>query len=456
MSDVSTKHPALSAVADDWALIDALNGGTRSMRAAGDRYMPKWPLEDDAGYKTRLAVSTLFPAYSETIATMVGRVFSKPLKVSDDVPQEIAGTVLQNVDLEGRNIDVFARDWFESAMNYGLSHALIDYPRTNGARTLADERLSGARPYVVLVQPRQVLGWRSAKVAGTERLTQFRFIETVSEDDGDFGMATAEQIRVLEPGSCRLYRRLNGNGDWTLTEEFATSLDVIPLVTLYTNRTGFMQGRPPLIELAHLNVKHWQSQSDQDTILHTARVPLLARIGAGTTIDSSGNTVEMQIGGSLVDLPADGDLKYVEHTGAAISSGQSSIEALEQQMQTAGAKLLTKTVLSLAETQAADERAKETSRLGVMAQGLEDSLDRVLDFAAMWMQLGDDGGHIDVEADLDTDAAPAQTMDVLLKMVAQGVLSSETAFREAQRRGLVSDEAQWEAEQERIRNGMSA
>jgi hypothetical protein len=43
-----------------------------------------------------------------------------------------------------------------------------------------------------------------------------------------------------------------------------------------------MMGISPLRDLAYLNVKHWQSQSDQDTILHVARVPILA-ISAGTT-----------------------------------------------------------------------------------------------------------------------------------------------------------------------------
>jgi hypothetical protein len=44
----------------------------------------------------------------------------------------------------------------------------------------------------------------------------------------------------------------------------------ITLVTLYTKRTGFMCGSPPLLNMALLNIKHWQSQSEQDNILHVA------------------------------------------------------------------------------------------------------------------------------------------------------------------------------------------
>jgi hypothetical protein len=42
-----------------------------------------------------------------------------------------------------------------------------------------------------------------------------------------------------------------------------------------------MRGSPPLLNLALLNIKHWQSQSEQDNILHVARVPLLVAYGLG-------------------------------------------------------------------------------------------------------------------------------------------------------------------------------
>ena len=40
-----------------------------------------------------------------------------------------------------------------------------------------------------------------------------------------------------------------------------------------------MRGSPPLLNLALLNIKHWQSQSEQDNILHVARVPILSVYG---------------------------------------------------------------------------------------------------------------------------------------------------------------------------------
>ena len=109
------------------------------------------------------------------------------------------------------------------------------------------------------------------------------------------------QIRVLEPGAWRTYREVesvNGKKSWQPHDEGLTSLDVIPLATFYTKRTGFMMATPPLLELAYMNVKHWQSQSDQDNILHVARVPMLMISG----IDD--DTFELKVGtSSATKLP---------------------------------------------------------------------------------------------------------------------------------------------------------
>jgi hypothetical protein len=449
MSDVSTISAAVEAMADDWALVDDLMGGTLAMRQAARNRMPQWPLEDPAEYVARLAVATLLPAYSETVASMAGRVFAKPIVVGEDMQERIAAEIVPNVDMEGRNLHVFASEWFEVALNHGVAFALVDFPRNDGAKTLADEQASGVRPYWVLVRATQMLGFRSELVNGAHRLVQFRFLESVTEADGEFGEKFVEQVRVLEPGRCRLYRK--GDGGWVLHEDFAVSLPEIPLVALYTNRTGYMTAKPPLLELAHLNVKHWQSQSDQDTILHIARVPLLARIGAeNDQVDEDGNPRPMQVNKSIIDLPKDGDLKYVEHTGKAIEAGQKSLDELEEQMKVAGAKLLTQTVLSLSESQAEDEQSKEISQLAGMAETMTDAIDQALKLTAEWMKLAGEAGHVSIGADLTQGTTTVQGAETLLKAEAAGIISKETAFGGLKRSGLVPSDTEWEDEQTRI------
>ena len=454
-NDPSKTTPAVDAMREDWAIVDPLMNGTKGMRAAGTALLPKWPKEDAEAYKARLSASTLLPAYSETVASMTGRVFAKPVTVSENVPARIV-ELAEDIDQQGNNLQVWLQELFSIGLSRGICFALVDYPRAAGIRTRADEIAAGVRPYSVIIKPEQVLGWKSVGQAGGQVLTQFRYMESVEEDDpeNEFVSKTIQQVRVLEIGKWTVWRKreVNGKTEWFVFEEGVTTLPLIPLAVLYTKRTGFMTAKPPLMELAHLNVKHWQSQSDQDNILHVARVPMLVRTGVNQQFNEQGQPVvqEIQVGGCLNDLPEGGDLKFVEHTGKAIEAGRVSLQDLEAQMRMAGGKLLqredsgTKTA-----TQAEEEAAQDNSPLETMAGRLEDCGDQILQLFAMWLNLPD-GGNIKVNGNFDADFIPEVTLPTLLNMRNSGALSDETLFNEMLRRRVVSDDLDWQDEKERI------
>lgn len=458
MSDnPSITLPAVDAMRAYWAVISPLMGGTMAMRAAGKTLLPQYPAEDDEAYKERLRLSTLLPAYSETVGNMTSRVFAEPLQVGDDVPEVIV-EMTKDIDHAGNDLNSWAVGFFTEGLSHGLCHAFVDHPPAGDLKTQADEQAAGVRPYVVMVRPEQVLGWRSK--GGV--LTMIRYIEVVEEEDGEFGAKCVEQIRVLEPGAWRTYRRsakavrgkqAAAGGTWELHEEGTNSLTAIPWVTFYTGRTGFMAAKPPLIELAHLNVKHWQSQSDQDNILHVIRVPILVRIGIQTQYDNQGKVVppEFKVGtGQLTDLPKDGDLKYVEHTGQAVDAGRTALQDLINEMRMAGAKLLTpdKTATKTA-TQAEEEAAQELSPLARMAHHFADCLAQLLQFMADYRGLGD-GGTVEMRGNFDVDYMPEVSLPTLVSMANAGMISKETLFTEMQRRGVISDEYDWEEELAKI------
>lgn len=439
---------AVKAMAEKWPVIDALRGGTDAMRSAGQKYLRKRHMESDQDYKDRLNQATLYPAFTDSVAAMVGRLFTKPIKIGDEVPKSIRA-LLQDVDTEDRNLHAFARDWLDDAISYGISHVLADMPR-NEARTRAEEKQLGVRPYAVLVKHNQILGWRSEKRGGNEVLTQVRIKESAQVDDGRYGTKSVERIRVLEIGRFEVYEKQKDG--WVLIDEGDVTLDRIPLVTLYANRTGFMTAVPPLLELAHLNVKHWQKQSSLDTLIDTACVPILATFGLQPRYDEDGKEVPGVVFGakSGIDLPADGNIRYVEHTGAAINSGRQDLLDLKEEMRIAGGQLLRPDASIMTAAQAETENAKEISRLGMIAQNLEDSLDQVLYLFSLWMGQDLQPGNVEVHANLDPDYAPAESMNVLISMYNAGALSKQGLFNEAKRRGLISDDVTWEDEQQRI------
>ncbi len=224
----------------------------------------------------------------------------------------------------------------------------------------------------------------------------------------------------------------------------SASLTEIPLTTFYTKRTGFMTATPPLLELANMNIKHWQSQSDQDNILHVARVPMLAVIGIEEGVDITVGA------GSATRLPRDADMKWVEHTGKAIEAGRQSLLDLKDDMFLAGAKLLQKDRQAVKTVkQAEEDAAEEMSPLKTMAGQLEDALDQILQFFADWMK-APEGGHVKVKGNFEIDFLPEMTMPFLLKLNQAGIISDQSLFEEVQRRGMLSDELDWEEEKAKV------
>lgn len=452
---VNDQSDEIKALALEWPILEALQGGTPAMRKAGALFMPRWPNEEDAAYNARLATATLFPAYRRTVSVMAGKPFSKEITLSEDTPPTVKEWA-EDIDQQGVSLHAFSAELFQETIGYGLCGILVDYPdmtprdakgapmpaATMPVETVAAREASGARPYMVRVFHKQILGYRAALIGGKMRLTMLRLMESREVEDGEWGTKHIPVVRVLRPGSWATYEEVVGTESkktWVLTGQGVTTLDQIPFVPLYGVRDGFMCGKAPLLDLAYLNVKHWQSQSDQDTITHVARVPILAIMGAE---DSTALVVGTS---SAVKLPLGSDMKFVEHTGAAIEAGSKSLLDLEEQMIQTGAELMVKKPGDRTATESANDAEANKSDLQRIAENFEDGLNQALEFMAQFANLPDAG-----DVSLFKDYGAATLSDASAALVAdlqsKGLLSKATALKEMQRRGVIDAGIDIEAE----------
>ena len=444
MVGVASRSDAVLAMMHDWRLASDLLGGTRAMRKRGTTYLPRWPNETDAAYQDRLNASVLFPAYKRTVQTLAGKPFSQPVTLSEDIPARIRPW-LEDIDMQGRNLAAFAGDLMETALGYGLTGVFVEYPRADVPMTQAREAAAGLRPYWIQILPQQFLGWKAERVKGVWSFTQLRFMELVEEDYGEYGTKQVEQVRVLYPGRWETHRATDALDNFVLYESGATSLDYIPFVPFYSGRQGFMLARPPMIELAHMNVAHWQSASDQQNILHVARVPILTVSGINDP------KWTMTVGASAaISLPDGATMSFVEHSGSAIGAGSKELEELEERMRQAGAELLVvQTTGRITATQIHVENAVGMCVLQRMTLDVEDALDRALQITADY--IGEStGGSVTLYNDYAAATLQEASAQLLLQTNQAGKLSDETLHSEYQRRGILSADISWEDESARI------
>ena len=443
-NDVSTKTKTILAMTPNWQMCNALLGGTRTMREANQEYLPKWPSETDKGYTLRLAVSTLYPAYSHTVSVLAGKPFAREVGLSEDMPEQMK-TWMKDVDMEGRNIDMLAAEAMEILLGKGMVHIVVDYPAVPPGLSVEGEKAMNARPYMALVHPDQVLGSKDKHGA----LTQVRYEEKIVEDEGNFGEKPIKQIRVLEPTKWGKWRVPEGAaepgkaGGWVEVESGPITLGEVPMVTAYGKRVKFMVSKPPMLELAYQNVKHWQSQSDQDNILHVSRVPIL-------TVSGVNDSFNLVLGSNAaVKLPVGAVMAYTEHSGASIGAGKVSLDDLKEEMRQTGAEMMVIRPSARTATEVSSEDSATMSELQRITLGLQDALNTALGMMAKWGKLPK-GGEVTLFNEFGALALGDASAALVLQASAAGVLSKETAFAELKRRGTLDPMADWNDEQDRL------
>ena len=457
MAEKDPKSPATTSFEWDemigkWNMIEALLEGTEEMREAGPRYLPQHPEESDANYRERLTVNILFNAMEITLNHFVGRPFSDPVRLNTDVPEALVPHT-DNIDLQGNNITNFCREWFRQGIAKGFCHVLIDMPaltqQARIGRTRADDLAEGRRPFWQLIRPENMI-FAEADITVDpqskelrETFTHVRLAETVVERVG-FSQVVKNRIRVIEPFMYQVWelRKVKGKQVWVVIEEGDTGIDFVPIVTYYASREGFLDAKPPLEDLAHLNIRHWQSMSDQINILTVVRFPMLAVAGA---TDQSGDAMRIGPRQLLATKDPNGRFYYIEHEGKAIDSGWTELENLEKQMESYGATFLRRDPGNQTATGRALDSAEAVSPLQDMTMRFIDAVNNALAVHAYWMSLPD-GGTVTITTDFGPEEVTKEDASLLTELRKGRDISRLAFIKEAQRRGVMSEEYDQEAD----------
>ena len=412
-----------------WVLIENLLGGSYQMRKRHRDFLPQEPRELDEAYDNRLSRSVCPPYYQRLERMLAGMLTRKPVRLNDvaDVIRE----QLFDVDLQGNDLNIWTYDTARKVIRYGHCGVLVDAP--------AD---ANGRPYWCTYTPRDILGWRTELKDGEQKFTQLRLMEKVVEPDGDYGEKIVEQVRLLTPGAFEIHRK-NNDGDFQLFDEGATSLSEIPFSVAYSNRINFMESRPPMEDIAELNLKAYQTQSDLDNQLHIAAVPMLAFYGFPQTSE------EVSAGpGEAIAFPADGRAEYIESKGTSFDSQFKRLDQLEHQINTLAlaAVLGQKLGAETAESKRID-RSQGDSTMQVVAQQMQDMIDNSLIFHAQYLGNNSAGSSF-VNRDFLAARLDPQEIGSLLQLYTAGTITQETLLKQLHEGEVLGDEFDVEEELE--------
>ena len=409
-----------------WRLIEALHGGTLGIRAGATKWLPQEPREDDISYQRRLNGSVCPPYLVRLEAMLAGMLTRVPLKL--DGVADVMLEQLYDVDSTGNDLQRFLASLAQKVLRWGHMGILVDYPSDV-------EGNPSPRPYWIAYEPRQIIGWRTSTGGNGGELEQLRLYNSYTMPYKDFGEEQVEEVRVLEPGSFRVFRRQASVGkDWTEVSNGQTSLSYIPFSVAYAEQLATLESRPPLEEVAWLNMQAYQRSSDLANQLHLAAVPRLMIFGASAEIE------EIEAGPeSATTWPVDARAEFIEPAGNSYQYQFQHLEMIAQQIAQLGlATIMPQKASAETATSKAIDRSQGDAALQVVAQQLQDCIDNCLQFHADY--LGIPAGSCELSRDFLAQRLDPAEVAQLIALRTNGSITQETLLRQLDQGGWLGDD----------------
>jgi len=435
----STPSLAYDRLAYDWAMIRSILAGARVVKESGETYLPKFPAEDADEYKRRKDSAPWRPEFEDCIRSISSRPFTDEVKLADDPSKEMKAFA-QDVDGRGNNLHVFAKDVFEGGVSLGAHGILVDFPTMAPGATQQDEKSAGARPYWISVDADEILSLRTERRGARDVVVHLRLRETSVIANG-FEEKTVEKIRVIEPGMWQVWHKIKTDKnveEWAIEDEGTLTLDEVPFVFFATaERVGAQYVRPPLIDLATMQIELYRQGSNKEQAYTMTGAPMLSANGMaapenGLKLETGPNRILFSPGGEGVTT----SWSYLTVPAANLKELREDCSATADDMRRLGMQPMLPKTGNVTATASGIEAAKSHSAVGTWANALKDALEQAFVLTAKWKKSTEI-----VSVSINTDFAVGQwgveEIKELREARANGDLTQKTYWDELSRRGVL-------------------
>ena len=474
--EIMTTSAAYDLMAPYWQEVAAIRGGKDAMRAAAVQFLPKFPHESAESYAYRVKVCRFTDIFSDIVDNLASRPFEKDVEVvvqENDAVDTVFADYSEDVDGGNNHLNTFASDLFKGAMTNAIEWVVIDYHKVPEGATLADVKDMGARPYWLRVQADAVLMAIQSMVRGRQELTYFKFLESVTvEQDGETKLV--DQVRIFKRAHVEAdvfgepeYELWRATGTIGTADEFELvdsgkfSVPVIPAVPLSLGKIEDNQFlvRPPLRNLADLQVEYFQEENNLKSIKTFTAFPMYVAVGLDQPVGEDGQPVPAAVGpsaclftGTVQKDEVAPDFKIIEPAGNSLSYLSGELAALEKLMRELGRMPLVAGTAGITQVAAAFASKKASSALQEWAMRLKDALEKCLAITAMWMGYKSEviSPEVSIFTDFSIELSDAEAPRILLDTYKEGVISRFVLRDELKRRGILSPNYNPEIDDEKL------
>lgn len=435
---VNSERQDYKRIAPQWSRVRDCYDGRDAIIAGGALYAPDLPGADVNGNSAYRRRGNFYNAVGRTVQGMAGAISQEPPEVSG-FPENII-EYLDDITLTNVPFETFSSEACREILLLGRYGILVDMPATP---EVPDPQAGPSRPYACAYRAEDIVNWRTQRFNGDEQVTMVTLKETADQPDplDPFACEQVCQYRVVELKSSgctvQLWReKQEGNkkewvpfGAEVLLMRRGKPLNFVPFVFLGACASTPEIDRPPMLDLADVNLGHWRNSVDHEYGLHLVALPTPWIAGAKNPSDG---LAPMKIGPSCVwELTEGGSAGMLEFTGQGLGAIVTAMGEKEKKMAVLGARLLEDSA-AVQETASAVRmrHAGEHASLRSIAASMEVGLGDMLQIMAWWVGGEEKPVDVDVVVELNKEyldvKASAQEVQVALTALQAGEISFET------------------------------
>lgn len=386
-----------------WLLIRDCIAGELKIKEQGDLYLPRpnaadVSAENKARYEAYKQRAMFFNCTGRTLQGLVGQVMAEDPEL--ELPALLEAL---EQDIDGGGMEFVQQ--VTKALGYVTAYAraglMVDYPTVERAVTRKELIKAEVRPTISLVEPWDIINWRTITVGSTVKLALVVIAEQYTSADDGFELEWDPQWRVMrldEEGRYVLEEWIkdpNNKDEFILkprgpdmkdvvqikpTGSDGQRLDYVPFVFLGATSNSPHPDLPPLYDLASLNIGHYRNSADYEEACYMLGQP--TPYFTGLTEDWVKTVLKgtVQLGSraaALLPENATAGLLQAE----ANTMVKEAMDAKERQMVALGAKLVEQKTVQRTATEAGMDKAAETSLLATIANNVSYGYEAAFRFA---------------------------------------------------------------------------
>lgn len=448
-----SEHPEYSTRKIQWDKLRDCAAGQEAIHAKTTVYLPKLSGQTADDYKAYRDRTPFYGATPRTIDGLSGMVFRKEPHV--EVPDGFK-PFLNDITLGGMDLNGFAEQIVDDDITVGRAGILVDHPSVAADTTKAQAEAQNIRPFLKHYAAENIFNWKVEGRKNAQVLTQVRLWEYAELRKSEFEVEVRKQIRILDLNEVGQYRQrifIKAMMPTTMREEWiqlgpdiiplksGTPLDFIPFWFVGVKNNDACPEKPPLIDLANMNISHYKSTADLEHGAHFTGLP--TAVITGHTEDPTVAEEEYRIGSATAWVfPNEGTtVEYLEFQGTGLDALEKRCLKKEEYMAFLGARMLSpdKKGIEAAET-AQIHRLGETSVLSSLAQSAGQSIEAALKFMADWAGFAFDKITFKFNNDFLAVPMDAQALTALLATWQAGGIAFEDFLDNLKRGEIVREE----------------